>query len=343
MTATDGLKVLAGDIGGTKTILQVLETQNDRLISLVDLRYQSQQFDTFERLLRRFLDESETDPEHIVTACLGVAGPVTKTGARTVSRVTNLPWKLDSAEIEKLFSFRQFSLINDFQAVGYAVEILNESDFCVLQQGVEEKKATKAVIGAGTGLGHATLVWDESIRHYRIIPSEAGHTSFAPTTQRERAILEYLAGTNDVVSLEHVVSGPGISRIYQYLNQEKSRKPGEIKLSASDSVDTTPGIVNLAVSENDPIASEALDIFINAYGAAAGNLALTVLARGGLYIAGGIAPKIVDKMRDGIFMNAFVNKSKMKSLLETIPVRLITSDNVGLRGAARYALMSRSE
>ena len=334
----DAIKILAGDIGGTKTILQVSEYADGKLAPVVEKRYESQQFDTFERVLTRFYSEFDFRHGDIKSACVGVAGPVSQSLSRTKSKVTNLPWKLDSADLEEQFSIQHFRLINDFQAVGYGVQCLTENDVVILQAGRSAEKETKAVIGAGTGLGQAILVWDDEQNSYKVMPSEAGHCSFSPTTERERRLLEYLSKRNPFVSLEQVVSGPGITNIYHFLNQEKTSIPGEILLSANNSVDITPSIVNKALQENDPVALEALDIFLNAYGAAAGNLALTVAATGGVYIAGGIAPKIIEKMKNGSFVAAFNAKSKMKSWLESIPVYLVINEKIGLLGAADFGL-----
>ena len=334
------VKILAGDIGGTKTILQVAECVNGSIQPLFEQRYESQKFDTFERLLIQFYTEFKIDQKEIESACVGVAGPVTQVGSRFTSKVTNLPWKLDSDELSQQFCNGLFSLINDFQAIGYGVELLNDDDLVILQNGKADYKATKAVIGAGTGLGQAYLVWNELHDNYKVMPSEAGHSSFAPTTRRERQLLDYLAAKKEFVSLEQVVSGPGITNIYHFLSQEKDATPGEILLSASNSVDMTPTIVRQALNGQNSLAVEALDIFLNAYGAAAGNLALTVAATGGVYVAGGIASKIVDKMQSGQFVSAFNAKSKMKSWLESFPVYLVTNEKIGLLGAANFGLKS---
>jgi len=336
----DVKKILAGDIGGTKTILQVLNYDDGQFSPVIEQRYESQQFDTFERVLTRFYSEFDVNRGDIITACVGVAGPVKKTLSRTTSKVTNLPWKLDSAELEEQFSIKHFRLINDFQAVGYGVQLLTDEDVVVLQAGCLVEKETKAVIGAGTGLGQAVLVWDDKQNGYKVLPSEAGHCSFSPTSERERRLLEYLSNRNEYVSLEQVVSGPGITNIYHFLNQEKAEIPGEILLSANNSVDITPSIVNRALKNEDPMAREALNIFLNAYGAAAGNLALTVAATGGVYIAGGIASKIIGEMKDGSFVAAFNAKSKMKSWLEAVPVYLVINEKIGLLGAANFGLTS---
>jgi len=336
----DSIKILAGDIGGTKTILQISELIDGNITPVIEQRYESQKFDTFERVLIRFYSEFNINWKDIKTACIGVAGPVSQTGSRFTSKVTNLPWKLDSDELAQQFCTGSFKLINDFQAVGYGIEKLAEKDLIVLQQGDPEDRGTKAVIGAGTGLGQAYLVWDEGRGDYKVMPSEAGHSSFAPTTQRERQLLEYLALKHECVSLEQVVSGPGITNIYHFLNQEKDAIPGEIMLSASNSIDITPAIVKQALESKDSLAAEALNIFLNAYGAAAGNLALTVSATGGVYIAGGIASKIVEEMKNGMFVSAFRAKNKLRSWLEKIPVVLVTNEKIGLMGAANYGIKS---
>lgn len=334
------MKLLAGDIGGTKTILQVVEYRDGEFITLAEKRYPSQQFDTFERILIQFYSEFNLQKNDVTAACIGVAGPVSQSGTRATSKITNLPWKLDSDELADQFVEKSFHLINDFQAIGYGIERLQAEDICVLQEGDSVEKSTQAIIGAGTGLGQAFLVWDSGEGAYKVHPSEAGHSSFSPVTEKEKLLLEYLSRRHDFVSLEQVVSGPGITNIYHFLSQQKSRMPGEILLSANDSVDITPSIVKMALQEEDALAMETLDIFVNAYGVAAGNLALTVAATGGVYVAGGIAPKIVGKIQDGKFIQAFSAKSKMKSWLQSIPVYLITNEKIGLLGAANYGFRS---
>jgi glucokinase len=332
------MKILAGDVGGTKTILQISEYVNGEFNQIIEQRFESQNYRSFDTILSEFFQDSSVSETKIDAACIGVAGPVTDTAAGTISKITNLPWKLASDRLASEFSIPDFTLINDFQAVGYGIERLSEEDIAVLQEGRSEPKATKAIIGAGTGVGHAFLVWDEKLNDYKVMPSEAGHSSFSPVNECEKELLNYLSGIFEHVSLEHVVSGPGITNIYNFLCQAGSRKPVKDMSSFHKSEDSTPGIVKCAIEETDPVAVEALDIFIAAYGSAAGNFALTVAATGGVYIAGGIAPKIAAKLQKGAFVSAFNAKNKMKSLLETIPVSLITNEKVGLLGAANYAL-----
>lgn len=334
------MKLLAGDIGGTKTILQVLEYRDGALHPVVEKRYPSQEYDTFERILIQFYSEFGVERKDIVSACIGVAGPITQSKQRVTSRITNLPWKLDSVDLAEQFSSGNFELINDFQAIGYGIESLADDDIVVIQQADPVEKGTKAIIGAGTGLGQAFMVWDSGESAYKVHPSEAGHSSFSPVTGSEKQLLDYLSNKSEFVSLEQVVSGPGITNIYHCLSQQKSNMPSEILLSANDSVDMTPAIVKQALQNADPMAVEALEIFVHAYGVAAGNLALTVGATGGVYVAGGIAPKLREKIEDGRFVAAFNAKSKMKSWLEAVPVYLILNEHTGLLGAANYGLRS---
>ena len=332
------MKILAGDIGGTKTILQISEHANGEFNQIMEQRFESQKYGSFEKILSEFFQESSVNKCDIGVACVGVAGPVTNTAAGTISKVTNLPWALDSNRMASEFSLPNFTLINDFQAVGYGIERLGKEDIIVLQDGGLVPKATKAIIGAGTGLGHAFLVWDEKLNDYKVMPSEAGHSSFSPTNEQEKELLDYLSKKHRYVSLEYVVSGPGITNIFNFLCQAKSRKPRPELSDVNHLEDITPGIVKHAIQETDSVAMEALDIFIEAYGSAAGNFALTVAATGGVYIAGGIAPKISANLQKGKFVAAFKAKNKMESLLEMVPVNLITNEKVGLLGAANYAL-----
>lgn len=334
------MKLLAGDIGGTKTILQALEYRNKELHPIAEKRYHSQQFDTFERILINFYSEFGLNSKEVNAACIGVAGPVTQIGSRATSRITNLPWKLDSDELAEQFCAGDFHLINDFQAIGYGIEKLGDDDILSLQQATPVDKGVKAIIGAGTGLGQAFMVWDSGECAYKVHPSEAGHSSYSPVTDSEKQLLNYLSNKAEFVSLEQVVSGPGITNIYHSLSQQQSNMPSEIMLSANDSMDITPTIVKLALQDEDPLAVKTLEIFIHSYGVAAGNLALSVGATGGVYVAGGIAPKIRNKLLDGGFASAFNAKSKMKSWLQNIPVYLVLNENTGLLGAANYGLRS---
>lgn len=328
------MKILAGDIGGTKTILQVSQFIDHKFSVLAEDRFDSKSFASFDSLLSQFLEQNQVQSNEFDSACVGVAGPV----ANDKANVTNLPWQLDSAELANEFAISHFTLINDFQAIGYGIEQLDEADLVTLQAGTPVHHGARAVIGAGTGVGHAVMTWCANA--YQVLSSEAGHSSFAPVNDLQLELLKYLTQQFDVVSLERVLSGPGIENIFRFFcAREPDLLTSELQ-QASKQQDATPVVVEFALAEKDPLAVKTLEMFVEIYGAAAGNLALFAMATGGVYIAGGIAPRIIDSLSQGGFISAFNNKSKMQQLLSNIPVKAITNPKVGLLGAAVYAARS---
>jgi glucokinase len=330
------MKILAGDIGGTKTILQVSQYVEGKLSVIVEQRFDSGLFPTFDELLSQFLADNQVNVQELDSACVGVAGPVENQQAR----VTNLPWHLDSDLLATKFSLPRVELINDFQAVGYGIEQLGDADLVTLQAGQAVHQGVRAVIGAGTGVGHAVMAWCSGA--YQVLSSEAGHSSFAPVNDLQQELLVYLTRQYDAVSVERTLSGPGIENIFRFFC---AREPDQLTpqlQQATGQQEITPVVVEFALAKKDPLAIKTLDMFIEIYGAAAGNLALFAMATGGVYIAGGIAPRIIDSLSQGSFINAFNHKSKMQHLLSSIPVKVITNPKVGLLGAAvsaaRYGL-----
>jgi len=332
------MRILAGDIGGTKTILQISDCVDGQFTIRAEQRYSSKDFATFDEVLQQFLSQhdnaiSDDANSTIHAACIGVAGPVENQSAR----VTNLPWQLSSHLLSERFSIPNVYLINDFQAVGYGIERLADADVSSLQTGQAKQSAVRAVIGAGTGLGQGILIWDRQISGYRVYASEAGHTSFAPVNAIQIELLKYLSQHYDCVSLERVLSGPGIENIFNFLCfKYPEQLTSQLKVALQKG-ETTPLVVEYALQDKDPVAVHTLDIFVDVYGAAAGNLALTVLPMGGIYVAGGIAPRIIARLQRGDFISMFTHKSKMKPLLEAIPVNVISNPDVGLMGAANFA------
>ena len=325
------MKILAGDIGGTKTILQLAQYIDKEFSVLAEERFNSGSFDTFDGLLETFFEQHTVERNNIESACIGVAGPVDQQQAK----VTNLPWRLDANQLADAFSIPRMALINDFQAVGYGIEELTDSDVVTLQAGEAVPHGVRAVIGAGTGVGHAVMMWCD--HRYQVLSSEAGHSSFAPVNKLQRELLAYLETQYDPVSLERVLSGPGIENIFRFFcDKEPDALTEELRTTVQQG-QVTPAVVNAALTKQDPLAMKTLDMFIEVYGAAAGNLALYALATGGVYIAGGIAPRIVDELAHGTFIAAFNNKSKMQPLLSRIPVKVVNNPKVGLLGAAVYA------
>lgn len=303
--------VLAGDIGGTKTLLLLAEA--DGLRTVKEERFENRDYPDFSSILARFLGS-----ERPTAACFAVAGPVSDNRAD----MTNLPWSLDGHALEKELGF-PVRLINDFEAVGYGIDALADADLETLQTGQPQPQGVRAVLGAGTGLGEGFMVWQGN--GYQVFPSEGSHADFAPADERQEGLLHYLREKYGHVSWERVVSGPGLVEIYACLGG------GE----ADPAV-----IAEAALAGKDAVAVDALDLFVSAYGAEAGNLALKLLPRGGLYVAGGIAPKILPKMKEGGFMEAFLAKGRFAGLLATIPVHVVKNPNVGLLGAALAARRS---
>lgn len=317
------MKVLAGDIGGTKTLLQIAETDGRSYRSLVERRYESDRYSEFQTLLDEFLGDVGGAAVDLAAGCLGVAGPVE--GDR--AKVTNLPWKINRRELGLKV---EVALINDFQAVGCGIEGLAAHDFVTLQAGEQRIHGIRALIGAGTGLGQAIMAWDGE--HYRVLPTEGGHVDFAPTDVIQDELLQFLRAELGRVSYESVVSGPGLARIYRFLHARERSGGGHLGRGDDPAVISTA-----ALADSDPIAARALELFIRIYGAQAGNFALSTLATGGVYIAGGIAPKIIDRLRKPDFLQAFRAKAPMTHLLEKMPVQVIMNAEVGLIGAVLTA------
>lgn len=326
------MRVLAGDIGGTKTLLQIADIFPNTFRVMFEKSYESRRYPDFLPLVKEFLKSATAHTDLILSsACFGVAGPVKEREART----TNLPWRIDADACVRELKINNIALINDFQAVGYGIDGLEDKDFVSLQEGVEQPAGPRVVIGAGTGLGEGFLVWNGD--RYDIFPSEGGHVDFGPTDDIQLELLNYLRARFGRVTYERVVSGPGLENIYAFLRERDPRAESPELKNALSSGEGPAAISRFAAEHNDGLATQALEIFCDVYGAQAGNLALTCLPTGGVYIAGGIAPKIIEKLKTGTFMHAFKNKGRMQPLLEALPVRVIVNPKVGLIGAALMA------
>jgi glucokinase len=303
------MRLLAGDVGGTKTLLRCIET--DGTVAHEE-RYQSTRWSSFDGLLRDFLG-SVKGP--IDAACFAVAGPVL--GAR--AQVTNLDWIIDQAALAQTFSIGRVSLINDFYAVGLGVPLLAATDLLSLQAGRRDAAAPIGVLGAGTGLGEALIVMRDGV--HQVIAGEGGHADFAPQDEEQARLFLHLHRTCGQVSWEHVVCGAGLVNIFTFLGGDH----------------ITPAEVAARADAGDPLASRAFAIFVDTYGAEAGNLGLRNLARGGVYLAGGIAAKNVRRFTDGAFIAAFNRKGRFADVMQTIPVDLIVNEQAGLIGAMEGA------
>ncbi len=351
--------LLAGDIGGTKTILRLAEANSSESASHVAMtllheeQYVSGEFPDLAPMVRRFLEEAklklgnESTPER---ACFAIAGPV----SNNTSSLTNLSWFLEGDRLKKELVLDQVILINDFAAIGYGVLGLKDEDIYPLQKTAATVDAPIAVIGAGTGLGQGFLIPDRNGRH-NVYPSEGGHADFAPRSQLEFELLSYLRDKLKItrISVERVVSGQGIVAAYQFLRDRQSGKESsevaevvrtwerELGL-AEKSVDPAASIAIAAAEGRDPLSERAMGIFVSAYGAEAGNLALKLLPYGGLYVAGGIAAKNLSLIQSGKFMDAFMDKGRVSPLLEDVPVYVVLNPKVGLIGATLYAATMRS-
>lgn len=322
--------LLAGDIGGTKTSLALFDETGDLERPVHQDSLQSARYPSLESLVRDFLGQAGADPAHAVFA---VAGPVID----GKSEITNLPWVIDERVLKPALGLETARLINDLAALAYAIPHLNPQDLQTLQEGTPVEGGSIAVIAPGTGLGEAFLTWDGS--RYLAFPSEGGHTDFAPTTPIEAGLLRHLQERFGHVSYERIASGSGIPNIYRYLKQMGyAQEPEWLARELAAAEDPAPVIVKTAMEGEHPcdLCRTTLDIFISVLGAEAGNLALKIMATGGVYLGGGIPVRIMPALTTGAFRQAFLHKGRFADLLENFPVSVITDPRAGLRGAAQY-------
>jgi glucokinase len=315
--------ILAGDIGGTKTDIAVVDPDQH---VIARQHFDSRSYASLDDIVREFLSAHPVD---IRRACFGIAGPV---HGGTV-KATNLPWVVDGAALASTLGIDRVLLINDLEATAHGIAALDGQDQISLQLGAQAASGHAAVIAAGTGLGEAGMFWDGQ-RHHPYA-SEGGHATFAPQNDVEFELLQYLGRERGHVSWERVLSGPGLFNIYRFLRDTK-RRPEAPTLADELRHGDPPAVISRAgIQGHSELCVAALDLFVSLYGSEAGNLALKTYATGGVYLAGGIAPKILEKLTDGTFVRAFTAKGRMQSLLEAIPVRVVVSDKVNLLGAAR--------
>lgn len=328
------MKILAGDIGGTKTLLQIANAEGDRLEVLYEERFDSHRYGDFLPLAEEFLQHAG-HRSGVDKACFGVAGPVMATPAGETVETTNLPWRLDSARLSEALGIPKVGLINDFKAIGNCVEALTAADVRVLQAGRPDARGPRMVLGAGTGLGVAQLLWCGG--RYEVFASQGGHVDFAPGDAQQVALLQYLMARHDHVSCEHVLSGPGLVSIYQFI-LDRAGTPESPELAAKRQThDPAAAVAEAALAGEDSNARRALAMFADIYAAQAGNLALINLAYGGVYLAGGIAPKVVAFLDSDRFRETFSHKGRMAPLLKDIPLSVITNAKAGLIGALQAA------
>lgn len=303
------MRLIAGDVGGTKTLLRCVE--EDGAVSL-EGRYDSTAYATFDELLNEFASRL---PGSVDAACFAVAGPVH--GGRAT--VTNLGWVMEEGALARAFSIGRVSLVNDFYAVALGVPLLGQDDLISLQAGERDRTAPIGILGAGTGLGQAILVHHGGTHH--VIATEGGHGDFAPQDEEQARLFLHLHRQLGHVSWERVVSGMGLVNIFTFLGGEE----------------ITPAEISERAENGEPLAVHTIEMFVDIYGAEAGNMALRVLARGGVFLAGGIAAKNVPAFTDGRFLRAFRRKGRFAKLMETMPCDLIVNEEVGLLGAIQGA------
>jgi glucokinase len=347
--------ILAGDIGGTKTHLALFDWTMERVEPARLETFQSADYASLDEMLKEFLvppqpptplgdleqtkgdreepvvESKPDEPARIDAACFGVAGPV----IQNYSRTTNLPWVVDGAELAKQFDVPHVRLLNDLEAMAHGILFLRADELVTLNAGTPpQQKQGIALIAAGTGLGESILFWDGT--RYRPMPSEGGHADFAPNSDNEIELLRHIRSQYLHVSYERVLSGPGLHAIYEYLRDVKKNEPTWLaeKIKAGD---PAAEIAQAGLKGQAEIAKQALDLFASIYGAEAGNLALKAMAINGVYLGGGMAPKLLAKLKDGTFMKAFTNKGRYKRLMSSIPVHVVMNQYTGLIGAASTA------
>jgi glucokinase len=320
--------ILAGDVGGTKVHLALYDFTEGRLSSTRDKQYPAREYSGLEEIVKEFLGT-----DHVSAACFGVPGPV-RDGRL---RLTNLPWTLDSRELAKNLQIDHVFLINDLEANGYGVAELGPDQIYTLSEGDASQIGNRGLIAAGTGLGEGILAWNGRI--HVPYPSEGGHTDFGPRNEEEIELLRFLQQKyNGRVSYERVVSGMGLTNIYEFLRDSRGmEEPKWLAGKIAEAHDPNSVITEMALSAKSEICAKALDMMVSIYGAEAGNLALKVLSVGGLYVGGGIAPRILEKLKDGTFIKAFQDKGRLSQLLIHMPVRVILDSGAALMGAAAYA------
>lgn len=333
--------VLSGDIGGTSTRLQLTDFSDAKSPNiLAEAAYRSAEHSSLREIVHQFMvNQKGVSVNH---ACFAIAGPIIDGHVK----LTNLPWRISESFLKDSLDIPHVKLINDFEAIGHGLSTLSEEDCATLQAGQSQPTGVRAIIGAGTGLGMALMVQHGDKN--TVISTEGGHVDFAPTDDEQVALLAYLRKKFHRVSFERIVSGKGFMHIYKFVRSHPvygEREHPELQRLSYLKEDFSADISRFAIKEHDPMALRTLDIFLRCYGAISGNLALSSLPYGGLYIVGGMAPKLFSSMKDGRFVEAFLDKGRMSNLLRKIPVHVVLNTKIGLTGAAYYAafLIGESE
>jgi len=321
--------ILAGDIGGTKTIVALFEDAGGGLRVLREETFPSRSHEGLAEILEAFRAREPLPP--LRGACFGVAGPVFDGRCEA----TNLPWVIDAKALRGTLGLERVAVINDLVATAYGILDLKPDEVVVLNEGRPHPEGNKALIAAGTGLGEAILFWDGT--RYRPVASEGGHADFAPRNVLEIELLRYLLKKHHRVSYERVLSGPGILNIYSFLKEAGHGEEAVWLRERFHGQDPSVVITDAAMRGESDLCVKTLGLFVSLYGAEAGNLALKALATGGVYVGGGIAPKILDRLMDGTFMTAFTDKGRLSPLVTDMTVRVVLNPQTALRGAARCA------
>ncbi len=322
------MRILAADIGGTKTRLAVVELAETGPVVIQEHTYASGDYTNLSEIIHAFF---QTTTERPTTAGWSVAGPVNQRRCQ----ITNLPWLVDADQLEQEFGFSRSIMLNDIEASAWGLSALHGNQLCTLQHGVAPQQGNRAIIAAGTGLGEAGLYWDGIGFHP--FATEGGHCNFAPMTLNQFELSQYLQRELSHATWEDVLSGPGLVNIFSFmLEQGGGDTPDWFHTALKGGDDLAAAIFTQANTNQDMNAVNSLELFVQLYAAEAGNLVLKKLARGGLYIGGGIAPKIIDWLRRPTFLQEFCNKGKMKELMESVPVHVIMDDRVALYGLALH-------
>jgi len=319
--------ILAGDIGATKTVLALFSLKDGIDGGEIhECRYKSADYESLEEIVSQFLKETGAKP---TIACFGVAGPVTN----QESQVTNLPWLISSAKLRETFGFGQVMLLNDLESIAMAVSHLDSRELYTLNEGIAGPQGNIAVVAPGTGLGTAFLVWTG--QRYKALASEGGHTSFAPDNMQEIELLKYLQRRYRHVSFERVCSGGQLPNIYDFLIEKRSYvEPNWLKSELEQADDRTPIIIRAALEKKADICEATLDMFVNMLGSAVSNMAITILPLGGIYLGGGIPPRILERLKQPDFLSRIANKGRFFGLCSDMPVHVIMTPKAALYGAA---------
>ncbi|MGB8323111.1 MAG: glucokinase [Candidatus Acidiferrum sp.] len=324
--------ILAGDVGGTKCNLALFAEKDGKLEFVYRHRFASKEFAQFDLIVKEFSRQAAPylHDQKVTAAGFGVAGPVVNNRIHA----TNLPWVVDADTLARELAVEPIVLMNDLGATGHSLEHLPPEDFCVLNQGTPVKGGTRALLAAGTGLGEGILFWEGT--RYKVVPSEGGHTDFAPRTDQQIELLRFMRRRYPQVSWELILSGRGFRTLHEFIAPSVMHPIFE-----DPDADPAPYITKSALDKSCPVCVEALDLWTTIYGGEAGNLALKVLALGGVYVAGGIAVKILSKMKDGAFFASFKDKWHFTAMLEDVPVSIVLNESAPLIGAAYEALAAR--